>query len=212
MTTQEILQRHLQNSLSRFTDMQIRSLEIMDGVTFVEFYATIYNIAYPIYMDTDEIKEMVLPGAFDLWLSTPECFDKVVHLLDHDDVCGIVDKIYSDNKGLIIRSALLSGQNNEEGDIALSHYNTAAKIGKTVKHSIGFMPFDRNNKSDYYFDPNLDCFILKRGKLFDVSTVTKWAANTAAIDLQRTLQDSTTEKEPEKETNWNFLNKININL
>jgi len=196
----------------RFSEYKIRSLEIVNGVQYVEFYACTYNNQYPIFMDTDKIKEMILPGAFDEWLRDPEGFDRVVHLLDHDETCGIVEKIWSDNIGLIVRSALLSKQNNESGDVALSHYETAQKVGKKVKHSIGFIPFDRESESDYYFDENLNCLILKRAKLFDVSTVTKWAANVKAVDLAQRIAEFTQGKEKKEPKNLEFLKNVNINF
>lgn len=121
-------------------------------------YASVYN-------NVDQGGDIVVPGAFDGWLSTwDKAADPIQMLWNHlyDSVLGIFTDAKSDTNGLKVWGAL--DLDTQDGREKYSHMKKKAIRGMSIGYEI--LP------GGIRFDANQDAYLLTNLKLWEVSLVT----------------------------------------
>lgn len=131
------------------------------GQRIVEGYASTW--------DTDEVGDVIMPGAFQKSLSERYPAGKIKLLRDHDQPIGVPLEMYEDDRGLYVKARV---SETPLGDETLQ----LARDGVINAFSIGFsIP---RGKSDYSED--MEIRYIRECKLYEFSLVT-FPANEAAV-------------------------------
>jgi len=157
----------------KFRDMLYKScitqVKDIDEKGVVSFYGSIFNTA-------DRVKDIVDPGAYTKTIS--ENFNEIQHYKNHDSTLmpGVIQKggLEQDSEGLLSRSKLIL--DTQLGRETYEQYKAMAEAGKSMGHSIGYVPVRQQKSSDGFNH-------LKEVFLFEISTLTKMAAHPDALTV-----------------------------
>ncbi len=144
----------------------------VDEKGVVKFYASVFNTP-------DRVKDIVLPGAYKKTIA--ENFAEIQHYKNHysDEMPGVITELAEDSTGLLVTSKLI--MDTQIGAETYAQYKAMAEVGKSMAHSIGYVPVKE--------DPNGEWNYLKEIFLFEVSTLTKRPAHPSAIAVDIKTED-----------------------
>jgi len=145
---------------------QLTKVEDIDEKGIVKFYASVFG-------NLDKAGDVVDFGAYKKTLS--ENFKEIQHFKNHDSrlMPGVVQEAKEDESGLLIVSKLIRG--TQLGRETYEEYKAMAEAGKSMFHSIGYIPVKEEKKDDGNH--------LKEIFLKEVSTLTAHPANNAALTV-----------------------------
>lgn len=143
----------------------VKDLDNKKGV--VIFYGSAFGTTKA---DADSDNDVILKGAFTKTIK--ENFPRIKHCLNHSvyDVPGVFTDLKEDPFGLLCTSQLAKSSDNTFSTLAkdtLINY----EAGVITEHSIGYRP----TKEAY--DQQEDCNFISEIKLWEVSSLTGWGAN-----------------------------------
>lgn len=153
----------------KFRDMLYKScitqVKDVDEKGVVSFYGSILNTP-------DRVKDIVDPGAYTK--TVKENFSEIQHYKNHDSTLmpGVIHELSEDGTGLLAKSKLIL--KTQLGLETYEEYKAMAEAGKSMGHSIGYVPVRQQKSSDGYNH-------LKEIYLFELSTLTKMAAHPDAL-------------------------------
>lgn len=138
----------------------------IDSAGTVRFHASIFNTP-------DRVGDIVVPGAYKKTIL--ENFKEIQHYKNHDSrqMPGVIREMQEDEKGLIVTSKLIL--NTQIGKETYEEYRAMADAGKSMSHSIGYIPVKEEPTSDYNY--------LKEILLLEVSTLTGRPAHPDALTV-----------------------------
>ena len=144
----------------------------VDDKGVVKFYASIFNTP-------DRVKDIVVPGAYKKTIA--ENFSDIQHYKNHysDEMPGVITELAEDATGLLVTSKLI--MDTQIGAETYAQYKAMAEVGKSMGHSIGYVPVKE--------DPNGEWNYLKEIFLFEVSTLTKRPAHPSAVTVDLKTED-----------------------
>lgn len=142
----------------------ITKVEDFDEKGQVKFYASIFG-------NKDKAGDIVNKGAYNKTIS--ENFKEIQHYKNHDNrlMPGVVIEAREDDKGLFVVSKLILG--TQLGKETYEEYKAMAEAGKSMFHSIGYIPVIEEQKDEANY--------LKEIYLKEVSTLTAHPANSEAL-------------------------------
>lgn len=150
------------------TATKIADIDKKKGI--VIFYTSIFG-------NKDSDGDVIEQGAFAKTLK--ENFTRIRHLKDHRISIGLPlqNETFEDSTGLRVASKLFLGK--QEADEIFIEYQTYAELGNLMEHSFGFNPV-----ADKMFYDNLtNTNYIKEVKLWEVTTMTTWGANSQALQV-----------------------------
>ena len=151
----------------------------IDEKGVVTFYANTFN-------NKDSDNDISLPGSFGKTLN--EGRKRLRHLKWHDTryMPGVIKEIEEDHVGLKVVSKLIL--ENQLGKETYEEYKALADVGQQMEHSVAVVPVK------YKTDKETDVRSVSEWKLWEVSTLTAWGANSQslAVDI-KSLEDYTRE-------------------
>lgn len=144
----------------------ITSVKDVDEKGTVSFYASVFNTA-------DKVKDIVEKGAYKKTIS--ESFTEIQHYKNHDSTLmpGVLRELKEDDYGLLAVSNLIL--KTQIGLETYEQYKAMAEAGKSMAHSIGYMPVRAEEKGEFTY--------LKEIYLFEVSSLTKRPAHPDALTV-----------------------------
>lgn len=144
----------------------ITKVEDIDEKGQVKFYASIFG-------NKDKAGDIVVKGAYTKTIS--ENFKEIQHYKNHDNrlMPGVVIEAKEDSIGLFIVSKLILG--TQLGKETYEEYKAMAEAGKSMFHSIGYVPVIEEQKDESNY--------LKEIYLKEVSTLTAHPANNEALTV-----------------------------
>lgn len=144
----------------------ITQVKDIDSAGTVRFYASIFN-------SPDRVNDIVSPGAYKKTII--ENFREIQHYKNHDSTLmpGVIRELDEDDKGLLVTSKLIL--NTQVGKETYEEYRAMADAGKSMSHSIGYIPVKIESTSDFNY--------LKEILLFEVSTLTRRPAHPEALTV-----------------------------
>lgn len=145
---------------------QLTKVEDIDEKGKVKFYASVFN-------SKDRVGDIVLKGAYTKTLA--ENFKEIQHFKNHDSrlMPGVVMEAKEDSNGLLIVSSLIMG--TQLGKETYEEYKAMAAAGKSMFHSIGYIPVKEEQKDEANY--------LKEIYLREVSTLTAHPAHPQALTV-----------------------------
>lgn len=144
----------------------LTKVEDIDESGIVKFYASIFNTV-------DRVGDIVVPGAYRKTIS--ENFKEIQHYKNHwsDEMPGVIAELKEDQTGLLVTSKLIL--NTQLGRETYEQYKAMAEVGKSMAHSIGYVPVKEEQVGNINY--------LKEVFLFEVSTLTKRPAHPGAVTV-----------------------------
>jgi len=138
----------------------------VDSAGTVQFYASIFNTP-------DRVKDIVVPGAYKKTIT--ENFKEIQHYKNHDSgvMPAVIREMVEDNNGLLVTSKLIL--TTQTGKETYEEYKAMAEAGKSMSHSIGYIPVKGEPSGDFYY--------LKEILLLEVSTLTARPAHPDALTV-----------------------------
>lgn len=133
----------------------------------VVFYGSIFNTP-------DRVKDIVVPGAYKKTIS--ENFKEIQHYKNHDNslMPGVITELSEDQTGLLAKSKLILG--TKTGAETYEEYKAMAEAGKSMSHSIGYIPVKE--------EPDGNGFnLLKENYLIELSSLTARPAHPGALTV-----------------------------
>ena len=145
---------------------QLTKIEDIDNKGIVKFYASVFG-------NLDKAGDIVDPGAYSKTIA--ENIKEIQHYKNHDSrlMPGVVTEAKEDDRGLLITSKLILG--TQLGKETYEEYKAMAEAGKSMFHSIGYIPVKEEKKDDGNH--------LKEIFLREVSTLTAHPANSEALTV-----------------------------
>lgn len=145
---------------------QLTKIEDIDNKGIVKFYASVFN-------NKDKAGDIIVKGAYAKTLA--ENFQEIQHYKNHDSrlMPGVITEAKEDDRGLLITSKLILG--TQLGKETYEEYKAMAEVGKSMFHSIGYIPVKEEKKDDGNH--------LKEIFLREVSTLTAHPANSEALTV-----------------------------
>ena len=145
---------------------QLTKIEDIDNKGIVKFYASVFG-------NLDKAGDIVDPGAYTKTIT--ENLKEIQHYKNHDSrlMPGVVTEAKEDDRGLLITSKLILG--TQLGKETYEEYKAMAEAGKSMFHSIGYIPVKEEKKDDGNH--------LKEIFLREVSTLTAHPANSEALTV-----------------------------
>ena len=145
---------------------QLTKIEDIDNKGIVKFYASVFG-------NLDKAGDIVDPGAYSKTIA--ENLKEIQHYKNHDSrlMPGVITEAKEDDRGLIITSKLILG--TQLGKETYEEYKAMAEVGKSMFHSIGYIPVKEEKKDDGNH--------LKEIFLREVSTLTAHPANSEALTV-----------------------------
>jgi len=134
----------------------------------VRFYASIFNTP-------DRVNDIVVPGAYKKTIA--ENFKEIQHYKNHDSrvMPAVIREMVEDDNGLLVTSKMIL--NTQAGKETYEEYRAMAEAGKSMAHSIGYVPVKVEPTSDFNY--------LKEILLLEVSTLTTRPAHPGSADCRR---------------------------
>jgi HK97 family phage prohead protease len=144
----------------------------VDEKGVVKFYASIFNTP-------DRVKDIVVPGAYKKTIA--ENFSDIQHYKNHysDEMPGVITELAEDATGLLVTSKLI--MDTQIGAETYAQYKAMAEVGKSMGHSIGYVPVKEDTNGEWNY--------LKEIFLFEVSTLTKRPAHPSAVTVDLKTED-----------------------
>lgn len=141
--------------ITKSNNLSLKNFDNKQGL--VEFYFASFNTK-------DSDNDIILPGAYKKTLEENKA--RIKHLKNHDTTLapGVVKDFFTDDLGVIVKSQLLT---TTLGVDTLKEYEG----GQITEHSQGFQIIDEE------FSEQDGAFIIKEIKLWEVSTLNAWGAN-----------------------------------
>ncbi len=138
----------------------------VDSAGTVQFYASIFNTP-------DRVMDIVVPGAFKKTIT--ENFKEIQHYKNHDSrvMPAVIREMIEDGTGLLVTSKLILS--TQAGKETYEEYKAMAEAGKSMSHSIGYIPVKGDPSGDFYY--------LKEIGLLEVSTLTARPAHPDALTV-----------------------------
>lgn len=132
----------------------------------VVFYASVFDTP-------DRVKDIVDFGAYQKTIN--ENFKEIQHYKNHDSTLmpGVIKELSEDQNGLKAKSSLIL--KTQLGLETYEQYKAMAEAGKSMSHSIGYVPVREEQKGEFNH--------LKEIFLFEVSSLTKRPAHPDALTL-----------------------------
>ena len=145
---------------------QLTKIEDIDNKGIVKFYASVFG-------NLDKAGDIVDPGAYSKTIA--ENIKEIQHYKNHDSrlMPGVITEAKEDDRGLLITSKLILG--TQLGKETYEEYKAMAEVGKSMFHSIGYIPVKEEKKDDGNH--------LKEIFLREVSTLTAHPANSEALTV-----------------------------
>ncbi len=145
---------------------QLTKIKDIDNKGIVKFYASVFG-------NLDKAGDIVDPGAYSKTIA--ENIKEIQHYKNHDSrlMPGVVTEAKEDDRGLLITSKLILG--TQLGKETYEEYKAMAEAGKSMFHSIGYIPVKEEKKDDGNH--------LKEIFLREVSTLTAHPANSEALTV-----------------------------
>ena len=145
---------------------QLTKIEDIDNKGIVKFYASVFG-------NLDKAGDIVDPGAYSKTIA--ENIKEIQHYKNHDNrfMPGVITEAKEDDRGLIVTSKLILG--TQLGKETYEEYKAMAEVGKSMFHSIGYIPVKEEKKDDGNH--------LKEIFLREVSTLTAHPANSEALTV-----------------------------
>jgi len=153
-------------------DYEIKELT---GEGLVTFYANAFN-------NLDSDGDISMPGSFKKTLK--ENGKRLRHLKWHDMryMPGAIKEIKEDDFGLLVISQLI--MDTQLGKETYAEYRALSNVGKQMEHSVAVIPVK------YDVDQETEQRTVSEWKLFEVSTLTAWGANSQALTVDiKSLED-----------------------
>ena len=143
----------------------LTAVKDIDEKGIVVFHSSVFNIP-------DRVKDIVDPGAYSKTIT--ENFNEIQHYKNHDSTLmpGVLSELTEDSTGLLSKSQLML--KTQLGLETFEQYKAMAAAGKSMGHSIGYVPV-REQKSEDGFNHLKEIF------LYEVSSLTKRAAHPDAL-------------------------------
>ena len=140
----------------------------IDDQGVVTFYANTFN-------NKDSDGDISLPGSFKKTLK--EGRKRLRHLKWHDTryMPGVIKDIKEDDIGLKVVSKLIL--ENQLGRETYEEYKALASVGQQMEHSVAVMPVK------YNIDQETETREVSEWKLWEVSTLSAWGANSQALTV-----------------------------
>jgi HK97 family phage prohead protease len=138
----------------------------IDSAGTVRFYASIFNTP-------DRVNDIVVPGAYKKTIA--ENFKEIQHYKNHDSrvMPAVIREMVEDDNGLLVTSKMIL--NTQAGKETYEEYRAMAEAGKSMAHSIGYVPVKVEPTSDFNY--------LKEILLLEVSTLTTRPAHPGALTV-----------------------------
>ena len=159
-----------------------KEIKEVDPDGTVLFYANVFN-------NTDSDGDLSLPGSFSKTLK--ENASRLRHLKYHDTrlMPGVIKEATEDQVGLLIKSQLIL--NTQLGKETYEEYKAMHEAGKQMEHSVRVNPV---KYAEDRTDPNNVIRKVSEWKLWEVSTLTAWGANSQALSISvKNMKDATRE-------------------
>lgn len=145
---------------------QLTKVEDVSEKGIVRFYGSVFG-------NLDKAGDIVDPGAYTKTIA--ENLREIQHYKNHDSrlMPGVITEAKEDERGLLITSKLILG--TQLGKETYEEYKAMAEVGKSMFHSIGYIPVKEEKKDDGNH--------LKEIFLREVSTLTAHPANNEALTV-----------------------------
>ena len=149
-----------------FYKAQLTKVEDVDAKGVVRFYASVFG-------NLDKAGDIVDAGAYTKTIT--ENLKEIQHYKNHDSrmMPGVITEAKEDERGLLVTSKLILG--TQTGKETYEEYKAMAEVGKSMFHSIGYIPVKEEEKDDGNH--------LKEIFLREVSTLTAHPANNEALTV-----------------------------
>jgi len=154
-----------------------KEIKEVDPQGTVLFYANTFG-------NTDSDKDMSMPGSFKKSIS--ENGPRIRHLKYHDTrlMPGVIKEISEDQTGLLVKSQLIL--NTQLGKETYEEYKAMFDAGKQMEHSVRVEAIKSVMKADVRE--------VSEWKLWEVSTLSAWGANSQALAISvKNMKDATRE-------------------